>query len=43
MNAKAFDLVGPVLGARKARALIQPVNALEALDDISKLRPLLTV
>jgi len=42
VNAKVRDLMEPVLGAQKTRALIAQVNTLETLDDIRKLRPLLT-
>jgi 2-methylcitrate dehydratase PrpD len=43
VNAKVRDLIEPVLGAQNTQALIAQVNALETLDDIRKLRPLLTV
>jgi 2-methylcitrate dehydratase PrpD len=43
VNAKVRDLMMPVLGAQKTEALIAQVNTLETLDDIRKLRPLLTV
>ncbi len=39
--AKARGLMEPVLGARKARRLINVVAHLEALDDAARLRPLL--
>ncbi len=42
VNAKARDLMRPVLGAAKTERLIEQVNALEALDDMRKLRPLFT-
>jgi 2-methylcitrate dehydratase PrpD len=42
VNAKVRDLMVPVLGAQKTEALINQVNTLETLDDIRKLRPLLT-
>ena len=42
VNAKARDLMAPVLGAQKTDALIAQVNTLETLDDIRKLPPLLT-
>jgi len=42
VNAKVRDLMEPVLGAQKTNALIAQVNTLETLDDIRKLRPLLT-
>jgi 2-methylcitrate dehydratase PrpD len=42
VNAKVRDLMEPVLGAQKTQALIAQINTLEALDDIRKLRPLLT-
>jgi 2-methylcitrate dehydratase PrpD len=41
LNAKVRDLMAPVLGAQKTEAIIQRVNALEALDDIRKLQPFL--
>jgi len=43
VNAKVRDLMTPVLGKDKTEALIRQVNALEMLDDVRKLRPLLTV
>ena len=43
LNAKVRDLMTPVLGTERTEALIQRVNALENLDDVRKLRPLLTV
>jgi 2-methylcitrate dehydratase PrpD len=43
VNAKVRDLMTPVLGKDKTEALIRQVNALETLDDMRKLRPLLTV
>ena len=43
VNAKVRDLMAPVLGPQKTEALIQRVNTLEGLDDMRKLRPLLTV
>ena len=42
VNAKVRDLMIPVLGAQRTEALIAQVNTLETLDDIRKLRPLLT-
>lgn len=42
VNAKARDLMTPVLGAVKTSALIARINNLEHLDDIRQLRPLLT-
>jgi 2-methylcitrate dehydratase PrpD len=42
VNAKARSLMAPVLGARRTDALIERVNALQDLDDVRKLRPLLT-
>ena len=41
VNAKARSLMAPVLGARRTDALIARVNALQDLDDVRKLRPLL--
>ena len=43
VNAKVRDLMAPVLGKDKTEALIKQVNSLESLDDVRKLRPLLTV
>jgi 2-methylcitrate dehydratase PrpD len=42
VNAKVRDLIVPVIGAEKADRLIEQVNRLETLDDMRKLRPLLT-
>ncbi len=42
VNAKVRDLMGPVLGKDKTEALIKQINTLEMLDDVRKLRPLLT-
>jgi 2-methylcitrate dehydratase PrpD len=42
VNAKVRDLIAPVLGASKADSLIERLNALETLDDLRKLRPLMT-
>jgi len=36
------DLMEPVLGVQKTQALIAQLNTLDTLDDIRKLRPLLT-
>jgi 2-methylcitrate dehydratase PrpD len=38
---KAWDLIGPVLGAGVARQLIDAVFAIETVADIRTLRPLL--
>jgi 2-methylcitrate dehydratase PrpD len=43
LNAKVRDLMAPVLGAERTEAVIQHVNALEALDSVQKLRPFLTL
>ena len=43
VNAKARGLMAPVLGARRTEALIRRVNALEDLDDVRTLRPLLAI
>jgi 2-methylcitrate dehydratase PrpD len=37
MNAKARDLMTPVLGARKTEAAIEQVNGLETLADVREL------
>jgi len=42
VEAKVLDLIVPVLGERKADALIEAVRKIEALDDVTKLRPLWT-
>jgi len=41
VNAKARRLMAPVLGAERTEAIIQRVNAAEALDDVRELRPFL--
>jgi len=41
VNAKARQLMEPVLGAERTEGLIQRVNALEELKNVSELRPLL--
>jgi 2-methylcitrate dehydratase PrpD len=41
VNAKARLLMAPVLGAKNTEAVIQRVNALEALQDVRELRPFL--
>ena len=41
VNAKARLLMEPVLGAERTEELIRRVNALEELDDVRELRPLL--
>ena len=41
VSAKTWDLIEPVLGGEKATKLIEQVNALEKLDDIRRLRPML--
>ncbi|MDP1536413.1 MAG: MmgE/PrpD family protein [Burkholderiales bacterium] len=41
VNAKARLLMAPVLGASNTEAIIQRVNALEALKDVRELRPFL--
>ena len=43
VNAKARSLMAPVLGARRTDALIARVNALQDLDDVRTLRPLLAI
>jgi 2-methylcitrate dehydratase PrpD len=37
MNAKARDLMGPVLGASKTEAVVQQVNTLETLASVREL------
>jgi len=41
VNAKVLPLLEPVLGAARAAQLIEQVNALEKVDDVRALRPLL--
>jgi 2-methylcitrate dehydratase PrpD len=43
LNAKARDLMTPVLGAERTAKLIQRVNALEDVRDVRELRPLFTL
>ncbi len=43
VNAKARDLMAPVLGADKADRLITQLNTLERVDDVRALRPLFTM
>ncbi|WP_250518737.1 MmgE/PrpD family protein [Caballeronia sp. ATUFL_M1_KS5A] len=40
--AKASDLMSPVLGAARTRALIEKIGRLETLADVRELRPLIT-
>jgi 2-methylcitrate dehydratase PrpD len=40
--AKTRDLIAPVLGSDRAEKLIDQIGNLERLDDVGKLRPLLT-
>jgi 2-methylcitrate dehydratase PrpD len=42
VNAKARDLMAPVLGAAKTNRLIDQINNLEHLGNIQQLRPLIT-
>jgi 2-methylcitrate dehydratase PrpD len=42
IEAKAADLISPILGAAKAQRLIELVNALETLENVTALRPLLS-
>jgi 2-methylcitrate dehydratase PrpD len=41
VNAKARDLMAPVLGAERTETVIRRVNALEELDNVRGLRPFL--
>lgn len=41
VDAKCSDLLGPVLGRRRARALIDAVWTIERMRDVTALRPLL--
>jgi 2-methylcitrate dehydratase PrpD len=43
VNEKARSLMAPVLGAQRTEALIQRMNALEEVDNVRNLRPLLTL
>ncbi|WP_223191181.1 MmgE/PrpD family protein [Paraburkholderia panacisoli] len=43
VNAKARDLMAPVLGARKTDQLIDRINTLESVDNVRQLRPLFTI
>lgn len=43
VNAKARLLMEPVLGAEQTKGVIRRVNALEELDDVRELRPLLAL
>jgi 2-methylcitrate dehydratase PrpD len=42
VNAKARDLMTPVLGRERTEALIRQLHAIEDLDDVRKLRALVT-
>jgi 2-methylcitrate dehydratase PrpD len=42
VNAKARDLMTPVIGASKTSKLIEMINHLETLKDVRMLRPLIT-
>jgi 2-methylcitrate dehydratase PrpD len=41
VNEKARSLMAPVLGAERTEAVIRRINALEKLDNVRELRPLL--
>jgi len=41
VEAKALDLMAPVLGTDRANALIATVRTLDRLDTVARLRPLL--
>jgi 2-methylcitrate dehydratase PrpD len=43
VNAKARGLMAPILGEARAEALIENVNAIEAVADVRDLRPFLTL
>ena len=43
VNAKARDLLQPLLGASRTEALIQQVNNLEAVSNVQDLLPFLTL
>ena len=40
VEAKALDLIGSVLGARRARAIVRAVARLETIPDVTALRRL---
>ena len=40
VEAKAFDLIGNVLGARRARAIVRAIARLETMPDVTTLRRL---
>lgn len=42
VDAKAYDLIAPILGKQRARSLIDRVWSIEAVGDVRALRPLLT-
>ena len=42
VSAKVRDLMAPVLGAAKTESLIERIMTLDTLDDMRKLRPLMT-
>ena len=42
VDAKAYDLMAPILGQERARALIDRIWAIKAVSDVRDLRPLLT-
>ena len=43
LNAKARDLMAPVLGAQKTEAIIQRINVIEEVANVRELRALLTL
>ena len=43
VEKKALNLLEPVLGASKARELIDAVRHIEGVEDLRAMRPLLTV
>jgi hypothetical protein len=43
VNAKARQLMTPVLGRERTEAVIRRVSALEGVADMRELRPLLTL
>jgi hypothetical protein len=42
VNAKARELIAPVLGSERTESLLERVGALERMADVRDLRPLLT-
>ena len=43
VEAKALDLLGPVIGAKRSQRLLGALSEIESIDDVRDLRPLLRV